>query len=132
MVSGQPQNEASSAAKSSLLNKVKAMDSTVPQPKADSNQKTDNAVDPNAMAPSKPQSKDSNGKSDSFNQGAAYGSDESSGSDSAQVIEAGLIPSASAWGVLTSEKLMGVTGASLLVGGALCLRRAGRLGSHLS
>jgi tetratricopeptide (TPR) repeat protein len=124
-VTGQPQNQTDSATRTNLLNKVKAMDSAATQQKVDVNQKTDNAADPNAASPTQPQTKDPNVVSKRSDPPVT--SDGGRSTDPETPVEAGLVSPVSAWTAVAEEPLMALTVASLLIGGGLCLRHAGRL-----
>ncbi len=117
---GQTQNQADSTAKTNLLNKMKALDVAAPQ-KANVDQKTDNTADVNGTAPTQSPAKEPNTVSRNSNPGVTSGPNVST--DPVNAVEAGLTTAPTrAWAM--AEPLVTLVGASLLVGGALCLRRA--------
>jgi thioredoxin-like negative regulator of GroEL len=125
---GQPAGEENSAARSSLLNRVKSLDSTAPQPKTDQRPESSVPAYPSAAPPAESQSKDPNAVSADFNQETPRGGGEPSGSKPGQIAQAGLLQSTG--GSPVDQRLAAATGAVLLVGGAWCLRRANQLAPH--
>ncbi len=123
---GQPQNQPDSAAKSSLLDKVKALDSGANQPQADVDQRIENKVNLDAVPPAKPKMEEPNAVSGSS---LDLRTGRGTYSGAPRIIEAALIPSPKSLSASTDERLMALVAASVLIGGGVCLRRAGRLTS---